>query len=532
MSTMAAIFSIIVILSAVCARRTSTDPVSEIVLTGAFVHSTPRKLKCRVSIPRGQSAAILLMFAIALVSCSSPSSANFAITHVTVIDVTGGPPQSDSTVLVSGTHISAIGPSSSIRIPTGAKVIDATGKFLIPGLADMHLHLTGAGEPEGSREFFLPLLVANGITTVRDMGGNVEYLRKLRSEITSGDRPGPQIFFTGPYLDGNPPSFQPSIVVQNASEAVAAVDKLKSEGVDFIKVQSRLLPDPYFAIARESKMRDIRFVGHVPDSITVAQASDAGQASIEHLTGVLLACSTREEELRERQLVHLPKETPRDAKQRERVWQRDLLDSYSGEKAAGLIKKLSENNTWQVPTLVLLLDLVYITTANSHEDDPRLKYVPQSVQANWRQSRKMLLENQTAEDFQQRVGLAKRSLEIVGKMNAANIHLMAGTDSAAPDVFPGFALHEELSYLVQAGLTPLQALQSATSKPAEFLVRSEMRGHIAAGQRADLALLDANPLDDIRNTEKIRAVVLNGNLLERKDLDGLLDRAARFAAAH
>jgi imidazolonepropionase-like amidohydrolase len=435
-------------------------------------------------------------------------------------------------VLVSGSHIAAVGPSSSVSVSRGAKVLDGSGKFLIPGLADMHLHLTGSGEPDGSREFFLPLLVANGITTVRDMGGKVEYLKKLRREIASGERPGPQIFFTGPYLDGNPPSFQPSIVVQNAGEAVAAVDRLKSEGVDFVKVQSRLQPDAYFAIARESKKREIRFVGHVPDSITAAQASDAGQASIEHLTGVLLGCSSREQELRRRQLSQPKGESPSRARARERVWQRDLLDSISEEKTAELIKKFSANGTWQVPTLVLLLDLAFVTPNNSHENDPRLKYVSQSVRKIWEAGRWQSLENYTASDLEVRAELAKRSLEIVGKMNAAGIHIMTGTDSAAPNVFPGFGLHDELVYLVRAGLTPAQALQAATLRPAEFLGRTDAQGRIAAGQRADLVLLDANPLQDIRNAQQIRAVVLNGKLLDRSGLEALLVQAVGFASRH
>jgi imidazolonepropionase-like amidohydrolase len=475
---------------------------------------------------------LLILFVAAVLLGSCFSSATTAITHVTLIDVSGGPLQPDSSVLVSGTHIAAVGPSSSIPIPRGAKIIDGSGKFLIPGLADMHLHLTGSGEPDGSREFFLPLLIANGITTVRDMGGKVEYLKKLRGEIASGQRLGPQIFFTGPYLDGNPPSFQPSIVVQNAAEGIAAVDSLTAEGVDFIKVQSRLKPEGYFAIASESKKLGIRFLGHVPDSITVAQASDAGQASIEHLTGVLLGCSTHEEELRRRQLTHPGKETASQARERERVWQRDLLNSYSEAKADALVRKFAGNHTWQVPTLVLLLDLVYLTPSNIHENDPRLKYVPQAVQTVWKQGRSEILENATAQDFQQRTESAGRSLEIVGKMNAAGVPIMAGTDSAAPNVFPGFGLQGELTYLVHAGLTPRQALQAATTSPAEFLGKANEQGRIADGQRADLVLLDADPLMDIRNTQQIRAVVLNGKLLERGDLDALLASAVQFASSH
>jgi imidazolonepropionase-like amidohydrolase len=477
-------------------------------------------------------AAVLFSFVLSLLlcACSWTRSSDITITHIAVIDTSGGRVLPDSTVIISEKRVAAVEPSSAITIPRGAKVVDGTGKFLIPGLADMHLHLTGAGEPEGSREFFLPLLIANGITTVRDMGGKVEFLKKLRGEIESGKRLGPQIVFTGPYLDGNPPSFEPSIIVQNASEGVAAVEQLKSEGVDFIKVQSRLQPTPYYAIAAESKRLGIRFVGHVPDSITAAEASDAGQASIEHLTGVLLACSSREEELRQRQLS-LPKgEAPKHAMEREGIWQRDLLDSYSEEKATALAEKFAANNTWQVPTLVLLIDLVYLTPGNTHANDVRLKYVPQSVRKNWGEGRKQRLDKYRAEDFEQRKELVRRSLEIVRKMQAANVRIMAGTDAAAPNVFPGFGLQEELIYLVQAGLTPLQALQAATKSPAEFLGRSQTQGGVTVGRRADLVVLDGNPLADIQNTLKIHAVILNGKLLERADLDALLASAAQFAA--
>jgi hypothetical protein len=479
------------------------------------------------------SFLILVGTVILLFACSVPQPAVIAITHVAVIEATGTPPQLDFTVLISGTHISAVGPTSSIAIPHGAKALDATGKFLIPGLADMHLHLTGAGEPTGSREFVIPLLVANGITTVRDMGGNVEFLAELRREIDSGDNIGPQIFFSGPYLDGNPPSFQPSIVVQNAAEAIAAVQKLKSAGVDFIKVQSRLRPEAYFAIAEESRNLGIRFVGHVPDSITAATASDAGQASIEHLTGVFLGCSKKEEELRRRKRLAPPaRDSLGLSLERDRVWQQNLLDSYSPEKASQLFLKFAANRTWQVPTFPLLMDLAFLLPGKDWSNDPRMKYVPQSVRILWDQARSESLAKLTKGDVALRALFAKRSLGTVRAMHAAGVALMAGTDATAPNVFPGFSLHEDLAYLVQAGMTPMEALQAATSRPGEFLGKSSEQGTVEAGKRADLVLLDANPLEDIRNTKKIHAVILNGRLLESRDLGALLVKAKRFAATH
>jgi imidazolonepropionase-like amidohydrolase len=477
---------------------------------------------------------LYLIFSAALLgSCSPPLPPAIAIIHVTVIDATGATPRPDSTVVVVDSLILVIGPTASTAIPQNAKIIDGAGKFLIPGFADMHVHLTGAGEPAGSRQFIIPLLIANGITTVRDMGGKVEYLKVLRREIASGKLDGPQIFFTGPYLDGNPPSFQPSIVVQNGAEATAAVQELKSEGVDFIKVQSRLQAEAYYALAHESQKQGIRFVGHVPDSITAAAASDAGQASIEHLTGVLLGCSTREEELRQRKLAATSSgETKAQVLARDRLWTKELLNSYSPKEAANLFHKFAANGTWQVPTFPLLIDLAYLVPENDRKGDPRLKYIPKNVRETWDQSRDELLDSRDEKDFALRRRLVSQSLAAVKAMNEAGVPFMGGTDSTAPNVFPGFSLHEDLFYFVKAGLTPMQALQATTSKPAEFLGRSAEQGTIETGTRADLVLLDASPLDDIKNTEKIRAVILNGKLLERRDLDALLAGVERFAATH
>ena len=396
----------------------------------------------------------------------------------------------------------------------------------------MHLHLTGAGEPTGSREFILPLLIANGITTVRDMGGSVVLLKQLRQEIASGDRLGPQIFFTGPYLDGDPPYFQPSIVVRNAQDAATAVEQLKSEGVDFIKVQSRLQPAAYFAIAQASRRAAMRYVGHVPDSISARAASEAGQASIEHLTGVLLACSTREDELRRRQLAAPPSHgSINQSLQRLRVWQQDLLDSYSDQKATQLFQTFVANHTYQVPTFPLLIHLAYLTPESDLANDPRLKYVPAGVRKNWDEGRRQNLAYQMEQEYEMRRKLVRSSLFVIKKMNVGGVPIMAGTDTTAPNVFPGFSLHEDLAELVQAGLTPLEALQAATVRPGEFLGRTAEQGTILPGKRADLVLLDANPLSDIRNTQKIDAVIVNGKLLNRGDLDTLLGQVARFAAA-
>ena len=488
----------------------------------------------RDTFPRCLRPALLILTIISLLcSCSRPRSPVFAITHVTVIDATGSPPQPDMTLLIADQRIATLGPSSSTTIPRGARILDATGKFLIPGLADMHVHLTGAGEPAGSREFILPLLLANGVTTVRDMGGNVEDLLRLRNEVTSGIRPGPQIFFTGPYLDGDPPAYQPSMVVKSATEARAGVDRLAIQGVDFIKTQSRLNREAYFAIADESRQLHIRFVGHVPDRVSASEASQAGQASIEHLTGILLACSSKEEQLRRARFAPDPgNETQAQAQARDRAWRRELLDTYSPQEVEALLRTFVTNSTWQVPTFPIMVHLGFVTPKTNLLRDMRMRYVPQNVKRIWFQGVQAQLENYSEADLALREEIVKRSLEIVGKMQANGVRIMAGTDIAAPNVFPGSSLHEDLAYLVEAGLTPTQALQAATKNSAEFLGKLRTQGTIEQGKFADLLLLDANPLDDIHNTQKIRALVLRGKLWDRTALDGLLVSVEKFAGAN
>jgi imidazolonepropionase-like amidohydrolase len=465
-----------------------------------------------------------------LSSCSSKLAPPLAITHATVIDASGSPPQLDSTVLISNRHIFGVGPSSRVAIPSGFTVLDVTGKFLIPGLADMHVHLTGAGEPTGSRQFILPLLVANGITTVRDMGGKVEYITQLRREIEAGHLIGLQIYFTGPYLDGDPPAYQPSIVAKDRAEARDAVDQLAAQHVDFIKTQSVLSREAYFAIAEESRKQGFRFVGHVPDRVSALEASNAGQASIEHLTGILLACSSKEDALRAEQfLPDPPNETIEQSSRRSRAWQRELLDSYSPEKAAALFRAFVTNGTWQVPTFPIVAHLGFMTPAADLSRDPRMKFVPQNERKIWQQGINGRLEHRSELDFALRAEIVSRYLDLVGKMHSARVRFLAGTDTPAPNVFPGSSLHEDLAYLVQAGLTPMQALQAATKNPAEFLGKLNSQGTVEEGKLADLVLLDANPLNDIHNTQKIRAVILRGQLLDRFALDKLLNSVIRTA---
>lgn len=467
-----------------------------------------------------------------LLSCSKKHApASLAITHVTLIDATGADPKSDVTVIVAGEKIQTIAPSGAVQLPKDAQVVDGSHKFLIPGLVDSHLHLTGAGEPSGSREFFLPLLLVNGITTVRDMGGYIESLRPLREEIHSGKRLGPEIFYAGRYLDGDPPSFQPSLVVTNAKQATDDVQELVAQGVDFIKVQSALSRTAYFAIADAAKQQHISFVGHVPDRVTAPEASDAGQKSIEHLTGVVRACTWDEPNLMEEQFRGAPKNQTAEASfERQLYWDKRVYSTYSKKNCDALITKFRANQTWQTPTLVLLRHDAYPTPQSDAEIADVLRYVPKSFVAKWQEVRRKQDRFASKSIYQFRDMLYDRSSFLVRKMQAGGVGILAGTDSAAPELVPGFSLHEELVLLTQAGLSPMQALQAATKNPADFMGITQKQGTVEVGKNADLLLLDANPLDDIRNTEKIRALVIRGKLLDRAQLDELLMKEAAFAA--
>jgi imidazolonepropionase-like amidohydrolase len=463
-------------------------------------------------------------------SCAGRERA-LAITHVTIIDATGASPRPDMTVSILRGRITAISPAAAANLPWRTTIVDGRGKFLIPGLADMHVHLTGAGEPDGSRKFIIPLLIANGITSVRDMGGYLESLLPLRQEIEEGKRLGPRIFLAGPYLDGNPPAFQPSLVVTNDAQALEDVRDLVRRGVDFIKVQSRLSRDEYFAIAKDCKSQHISFVGHVPDRVTAAEASAAGQKSIEHLTGVLRACSPDEPKLmREQFSAAAGKEKTVSSSVRQLDWDSELLHTFSEVQARALWAEFVANATWQTPTLILLKQDAYPAENLAGTSDSRIRYLPRPVLARWLESAQRDAAGASQRENSLRKDLMARSEHIVGEMQQAGVNILAGSDTPAPFVYPGSALHEELALLVESGMTPMQALQAGTSRPAEFMGKSATQGTIEQGKVADLLLLDADPLVDIHNTKRIYGVVARGKFLDRAALDQLLSIAEMFAA--
>ena len=431
-----------------------------------------------------------------------------ALTHVTVIDATGAPAQPDMTVVVSGSHIAALGKSGSIVIPEGAQVINATGQFVIPGLWDMHTHAFMR------KNKILPLLtlylyIANGVTGVRDMGdqgveddfGDFPYVNGFlwRQAISAGATLGPRLNLAGVIVDGPMPRRAGWASIHNEAEAREQVIFLKQLGADLIKPYDGLTREAYFALADEAKTQGLALAGHTPLAVSAAEVSDVGQRSIEHLTGILLACSSQEEQL---------SEAVRERGVRPNV--EALLDSYSEDKARELFARFVKNGTYQVPTLVRgRLDRVPMS-------DPRIaKYFSPAL----RQEHAARVRNDPnpAADLERRL-LYETHLRLVREMHDSGVKILAGTDTR---LF-GSDLHEELKQLVMAGLTPMAALQAATRNVAEYLGTLESMGTVEEGKLADLLLLDADPLESISNTQEIRAVIVNGRLLERDDLDRLL----------
>jgi hypothetical protein len=442
-------------------------------------------------------------------------------TNINVVNMRDGFITRDVTVVIRKGQVSAVAKVGLVDQGRGVQIVNANGKYMVPGLWDMHVH-SAFVSPAWDERVIYPLYIANGITGVRDMGGDPDVLENRRKRIESGELLGPRMVLAGPFLAGSKSDRQ-TIAVNTPEGARQAVDTVKKQGLDFVKILSNVPRDSYFAIADESSKQNIPFVGHVPYAVSVREASTAGQKSIEHLTGMLMACSRREHDLRAQELAALAE---RDVAAYEELGPQ-ILSTYDQAKADGLFLQLAKSSTWQVPTLVW-------TQANSRIDDPdlesdsRLKYVPASVRAQWDPDK--LRQNTSPKELALLKAEAARDLELVKAMHDAHVPFMAGSDGPDPYVFPGFSLHDELEWLVKSGFTPFQALQSATVNPSLFLGRLDPHGLVEPKHGADLVLMDANPLEDIRNTRKIFGVVANGKYYSRKDLDIMLQQVETLAA--
>jgi imidazolonepropionase-like amidohydrolase len=392
------------------------------------------------------------------------------------------------TVVIRNDRIEAIGTTGRVAIPAGSQVVDGSGKFMIPGLWDMHVHLTDA------RPSAIRALVANGVTGVRDMGSLLRELDEWRVRIEDGTLIGPRIFRAGPIVNGK--EFGPvQLAVADAVEARAAVRTLAKVGVDFIKIHKTLTRDQFLAVLDEAKKAGLPVAGHIPVGVTPEEASDSGLASIEHTESLF----------QEESYLRMPRD--------------QLLE------AMGLLfQRFARNGTFYTPTLIM-----YKASADwrGFVPQPQSKYVARS--ANDRMLQVAAQYKGSPEVLAGRQRVLRDFLVLVGMMRRNGVKVMTGTDLSDGRIFPGFSVHEELALLVEAGFTPNEAIQAATRVPAEFLRLSDA-GTVQQGKRADLVLLSADPLQNIHNSNKIDAVVLRGQFLNRARLDALLRDAERLAA--
>jgi len=439
-------------------------------------------------------------------------SQTLTITHVTIIDTVTGKTQPDRTVVIHDNRIDAI--TRSTRTPPAGKVIDATGQYLIPGLWDMHTHVYFGRTAADGTDLILPLFLANGVTGIRDMGSDLDPVLHARDEIAAHRITGPRMVVSGPMLDGPKSHYKAAIAITTPADGRAAVAMLQQRGADFIKVQSGVPREAYFAIADEAKKRNIPFEGHVPDAIRASEAVTAGQRTFEHLIGIFEASSPDEDKYL----------TGTKAPGM-------FLANYDPIREAAIIQLLAKNHVWQCPTLFWERGQ-WLVDAIDYTQDPDLAYAGHTwVTKQWPGSQKSILKTLDTDPLPIREKFVTHELEIVRKLHAAHVPFLAGTDTpAGVDVIPGISLHLELERFVAAGFTPLEALQTATLNPALFYNKRADFGSVEKGRLADLLLLEANPLDNITNTRKIAGVIADGHYLGKPEIEQLRTTLKALAA--
>jgi imidazolonepropionase-like amidohydrolase len=435
-------------------------------------------------VDRKTAVGLLTVVATAIAAVSvTPQTRALAITHLNVVDVVDGRILPNSTVTIRGTMIASVTDGAS---PADAQAVDGQGRFLIPGLWDMHAHMEMAGES------WLQLYVANGVTGIRDMGSDLDLILRLREATSSGRLLGPRIFAAGPILDDAPGEWPFRMRVKTAEEGRSAVQLLKRRGVDLIKVHDHTPRDAFFAIAEEAHRQNLPLAGHVPLALTVEEVVDAGQGDIEHLSnlGLWTPCSGGA--------------------------------AYRPDACRTFFSMLARRGIWQTPTLAFWSEVAVIGTPASAVSAGQIAYARKATRESWAANQSLFVTPDVARELKVRSTVAA----IVTKdMADAGVGILAGCDG----MIAGFCVHDELVAMVRGGMTPLAALQTATLNPARYFHLQQTAGSVASGRSADLVLLDANPLTDITNVGRIRAVVVAGRFLDRAELDKLLERA-RVAA--
>jgi imidazolonepropionase-like amidohydrolase len=462
-------------------------------------------------------------------SSRTATDRDIAVRDVTVIDVEHGILSSHVTVLIHGDQIIRLFRTRNTTLPSETEEIDGRGKFLIPGFWDMHTHIAQI-------DVDMPLYIANGVLGLRNMGGVEDKVFALKHNLQEGTVFGPRMFIAGPILDSpdgpvQPPSYGDRIA--NAAQGRAEVDRLKAEGADFIKVYDGLSRESYFAIAAEANRIHIPFAGHVPPQVTIEEAIDAGQKSIEH--GIEARGTTTEEQhlidmgssenvmaeaMRTKNYSLIPESIARNGM--------IGLDGFSQSRASALYASLVKHDTYLCPTLVTQHWVAYgDDLAKAH--DPRERFIRPETLVYWQPSMNMLTKYRTSAYVEYTKRNYAAHLRQIPREEAVGVQFLTGTDLTVPYTYPGSSVHDEMKLFVTAGLTPLQALQTAVTHPVEYFGLEQTMGSVRPGKLAELVLLDGNPLLDIGNTDRIAAVITHGKLIRKPELDAMLLQAERTA---
>ncbi|MEO8446411.1 MAG: amidohydrolase family protein [bacterium] len=445
------------------------------------------------------------------------------IKNVNVLNVVDGTVSASMDIVIVKDVISEILKYNNGTTYNASEVINGEGQYLIPGLWDMHVHSWWAYEN------FFPMLLVNGVTGVREMWGEQKEVDKIRSGINSGAILGPDINSAGAIIDGIPPLWEGSDSADTPEKGRELVRKQKGEGADFIKVYSFLERDVYFAIADECKIQGITFGGHIPFRISLEEAVNAGQISLEHFFGILEFCSSEKEFLYPAMQSKEKNDTLFDARKYSTFLNRMKFETetFDKSKLPELIELLSRSNSWLCPTLVTTEGSINRSKPD-YKPIEEIKYMPEFAVDNWKPKVDTTKKDLQKKNTQIENDWYDLTTTIFRAMKDGNVKFLAGTDFPNPYCYPGYSLHEELRLFVEkCGFTPLEALQTATINPAVFLEMDKVLGSVEVNKKANLLLLGSNPLENINNTKNIKAVILRGKFYSEAALKDSLELKAR-----
>ncbi len=460
--------------------------------------------------------AVLTLVVTGLLSTPTSSArpqaqrADLIISNASVIDVVSGAVWQHQSLVMLGDTIVAMGSEAMARRYRGAKRVDAQGKFAIPGLWDMHMHFGGGPALIAENRALLPLYVAHGIVAVRDAAGDLsESVFAWRDSVSRGLMDGPTIFTSGPKIEGLNSIWPGDLEIATKAGVDSALDYLQSKHVDFVKLTDNTLkPDLFRYALGEINKRGLKSSAHIPAAVPVKEAVSLGLGSIEHLAYAVRAGA-------ERDGAAPPT---------------DVIAAFDSARAMSIYKLMAARGTAITPTLNISKTLAWLDR-DSHANDPYLRYIGPGLRATY-QGRVDRAAQADAAAIERRHHMYDFTAARLPMLQSAGVLILAGTDAGFLNSFdyPGIGLHDELQLMVEAGLTPLQALRGATINGARFLGKATRHGTLARGKAADVVLLDENPLEDIKATRAIHGVVLRGRYYDRAALDSMLSSTAELVS--